>query len=74
MCKAGVTKENVIPLYGRGTEPVDPRCVRCWLAGSLRAVFNWPWVPLGLPAPRYANVPWRGLSSPERTFLPASLI
>ena len=28
VCKAGVTKENVIPLYGRGTEAVDPRCVR----------------------------------------------
>lgn len=25
VCKAGVTKENVIPLYGRGSEQVDPR-------------------------------------------------
>ena len=25
VCKAGVTKDNVIPLYGRGTEPIDPR-------------------------------------------------
>eukprot|EP00397_Hematodinium_sp_SG-2012_P060418 GEMP01078651.1.p1 GENE.GEMP01078651.1~~GEMP01078651.1.p1 ORF type:complete len:165 (+),score=45.44 GEMP01078651.1:109-603(+) len=24
-CKAGVTRENVIPLYGRGTERKDPR-------------------------------------------------
>lgn len=25
VCKAGVTKENVIPLYGRGNDRVDPR-------------------------------------------------
>mmetsp|Transcript_31688 Transcript_31688/g.40640 ORF Transcript_31688/g.40640 Transcript_31688/m.40640 type:complete len:241 (-) Transcript_31688:325-1047(-) len=25
VCKAGVTIENIIPLYGRGTEEVDPR-------------------------------------------------
>ncbi len=28
VCKAGVTKENVIPLYGRGSEQVDPRTKR----------------------------------------------
>lgn len=28
VCKAGVSKDNVIPLYGRGTEQVDPRCAQ----------------------------------------------
>ncbi|CAN0532329.1 unnamed protein product, partial [Ectocarpus sp. 12 AP-2014] len=26
VCKAGVTAMNVIPLYGRGTDNIDPRC------------------------------------------------
>ncbi|CAN0430168.1 unnamed protein product, partial [Hapterophycus canaliculatus] len=26
VCKAGVTARNVIPLYGRGADNVDPRC------------------------------------------------
>jgi Zinc finger, C3HC4 type (RING finger) len=25
VCKAGVSRDNVIPLYGRGQDPVDPR-------------------------------------------------
>ncbi|CAM9382567.1 unnamed protein product, partial [Chrysoparadoxa australica] len=25
VCKAGVSRDNVIPLYGRGSEQVDPR-------------------------------------------------
>lgn len=27
VCKAGITKENVIPIYGRGQEKKDPRFV-----------------------------------------------
>ncbi|EQC34146.1 hypothetical protein SDRG_08354 [Saprolegnia diclina VS20] len=27
VCKAGVTKENVIPVYGRGANTIDPRTV-----------------------------------------------
>ncbi|RLN60521.1 hypothetical protein BBJ28_00008707 [Nothophytophthora sp. Chile5] len=25
VCKAGISEENVIPVYGRGAEAVDPR-------------------------------------------------
>jgi len=29
VCKSGITRENLIPLYGRGTEKVDPRSKKC---------------------------------------------
>ena len=28
VCKAGVSRDNVTPIYGRGGAPSDPRCVR----------------------------------------------
>lgn len=29
VCKAGISVENVIPVYGRGAESADPRYVQC---------------------------------------------
>lgn len=50
MCKAGVSVENVIPVYARGADAVDPRCVRArdllldevgeWLKRETRRVMN----------------------------------